>query len=399
MSEAVCLKDFKTEQDATITNYQCLVLGYGDRRKLHYEISSTTGHPHPSITANWAILGMLLPAMRTGKTLRCDHGVSALLLHFLRTDLQELLINFDPSLSRIDIDADALPPDLTVSKDIRIGTGFSAGIDSFNSLGVFCHSDTTSQLNVTDLFIFDVGAFGQHSSKSSRNSFTAAAGRTRSYADRLGLHAHSVTSNLADFYVGASELDFIRTHTLRNASAAVLFEREIDIYLYASAFSYREVDLKAKYALGHIDSILLSLITTTQLRFISSGAGSDRIKKTALLSNDKDAQHMLDVCVTPTPRRSTLVGVGRNCSRCWKCYRTMVTLDALGRLEEFRAVFDVDRYFQHREAIFSQVHHRGAKGSSIDQAAANLLLERGLAPSPPYTRRRSAGRSLPCAST
>lgn len=386
MSEAICLEDFKIEQDAAITKYQCLVLGYGDRRELHYEVSSTTGHPHSSITANWAILGMLLPAMRAGKTLRCDYGVSALLLHFLRTDLQELLINFDPSLSCIDIEAEALPTNLPISKDIRIGTGFSGGIDSFNSLGVFRYSDTTSQLNVTDLFIFDVGAFGQHSSKSSRNSFTAAVERTRSYADRLGLQAHSVTSNLAGFYAGVRGLDFIRTHTLRNASAAVLFEREIDIYLYASAFSYREVDLKARYALGHIDSILLSLITTNQLRFISSGAGSDRIKKTALLSNDRDAQHMLDVCVSPASRRSALVGAGKNCSRCWKCYRTMVTLDALGRLEEFRAVFDVDRYFHHREAIISQVRHRGAKGSSLDQAAANLLLERGLAPFSPNTQ-------------
>lgn len=386
MPEAICLKDFEIEQDAAVTKYQCLVLGYGDQRKLHYEISSTTGHAHPSTTANWAILGMLLPAMRTGKTLRCDHGVSALLLHFLRTDLQELLLNFDPSLNRINIEAEALPINLPASKSVRIGTGFSAGIDSFNSLKPFQHSDTTSQLNVTDLFIFDVGAFGHNSSKSSRNSFSTAATRTRIYADRLGLQAHSVTSNLAGFYAGVSGLDFIRTHTLRNASAAILFEQEIDIYLYASAFSYKEVDLKARYALGHIDSILLSLITTSQLRFISSGAGSDRIKKTALLANDKDAQHMLDVCVTPAPRRSRLVGAGRNCSRCWKCYRTMVTLDALGCLNEFRAVFDLDQYFQNRDAIISRVHHRGVKGSSIDRAAVNLLLERGIAPVSPDTQ-------------
>lgn len=375
MPESICLKDFNVKQDTTTTKYQCLVLSHGERRTLHYEVSSTTGHPHPSMTANWAILGLLLPAMRAGRNLRCENGISAILLHFLRTDLQDLLINFDSDLNRIDIEAEALSPEVPASKELRIGTGFSAGIDSFSSLETFHYSNTISQLNVTDLFTFNVGAFGDCSSKKSRASFVTATTRTRNYAERLGLQAHLVNSNLSEFYSGIKELDFIRTHTLRNASAATLFEREIDIYLYASAFSYREIDLRARYALGHIDPILLSLITTNQLRFISSGAGIDRIKKTDLLSNNNDVQKMLDVCVRPAARRSAVIGTDRNCSRCWKCHRTMVTLDALGRLEEFRMVFDVDHYLQNREEIIAQVRRKGAKGSVADKSAANLLLK------------------------
>lgn len=53
----------------------------------------------------------------------------------------------------------------------------------------------------------------------------------------------------------------------------------------------------------------------------------------------------------------------------------MVTLDALGRLEEFRMVFDVDHYLQNREEIIAQVRRKGAKGSVADKSAANLLLK------------------------
>ena len=341
---------------------------------MRYVVSSTTGHQFPSETANWAAIALLLPAMRSGKALNINGRVSALLLHFLRTDLQDLLMHFDRGLKRIDVEADIAPNEGRPHGALRVGTGFSAGVDSFSALRTFCQSGVSASLDVTDLMTFGVGAFGESGGRSTEEAFTKAAARTASYAQELGLEAHSVRSNLTHFYNHSQGLGFTRTHTLRNASAAILFERELDIYLYASAFAYPELDLRATYYMGHLDPVLLPLLSTTDLRFISAGAGSDRLRKTELLADDAVAQRLLDVCVTPVPKRAAMVEPGKNCSRCWKCYRTMLTLDALGKLEQFATIFDLEHYHQNKESVLRTLRKRGQKGSKLDQAAVDLYL-------------------------
>ncbi|MCZ0963458.1 hypothetical protein [Paracoccus benzoatiresistens] len=356
------------------TTYRCDVHDASGRRELRYVVSSTTGHRKPSETANWAAMALLLPAMLSGKALNIQGSVSALLLHFLRSDLQDLLMHFNSSLKRIDVEADIAPAEGRSCGALRVGTGFSAGIDSFSALRSFRQSGVSACLDVTDLMTFGVGAFGESGGRGTEEAFTKAAARTAAYAQELGVEAHSVRSNLTHFYDRSQGLGFTRTHTLRNASAASLFERELDIYLYASAFAYPELDLTATDYMGHLDPVLLPLLSTTDLRFISAGAGSDRIRKTELLADDTVAQGLLDVCVTPPLKRAAMVGPGRNCSQCWKCYRTMLTLDALGKLERFAAIFDLEYYHQNKAGVLRTLRQRGQKGSKLDKAAVDLYL-------------------------
>lgn len=310
------ITDVSVSASNTGTRYTCRVTGLGEASELTFQVKSTTGHPRPSLSANWAALALLIPAMRAGKDLQIDGGIAPLLLHFLRSDLQSLLINFDPGLQRIGVEADISGPDDRRDGRVRVGTGFSAGIDSFSALRTFRQSGMGSAIDVTDLMTFHVGAFGEKSGNGPRRMFASAADRTLQYARDFNVEAHSVGSNLTSFYAGVPGLDFIRTHTLRNAAAASLFERELDYYLYASTFSYDELDMKAKYDMAHIDPVLLSLVPCSGLRFVSSGAGSNRIRKTQLLGDDGSAQELLDVCVEHASKRTASVGAGRNCSRC-----------------------------------------------------------------------------------
>lgn len=43
---------------------------------------------------------------------------------------------------------------------------------------------------------------------------------------------------------------------------------------------------------------------------------------------------------------------GKNCGRCEKCTRTLLALDALGALDKYRDVFDVDYYLSHKQSYF-----------------------------------------------
>ena len=41
----------------------------------------------------------------------------------------------------------------------------------------------------------------------------------------------------------------------------------------------------------------------------------------------------------------------KNCSECLKCNRTMVALDAMGKLEEYSKIFDLKKYKENKKKI------------------------------------------------
>lgn len=355
--------------------YYCDVSGVAGLSHLIYEVRSSTGHPYPATSAAWVSLALLLPAMITGKDLEIEGKLPALFLHLLRSDIQSILRNFNSGLTRIKIDAELEGDRPQAPAPLRIGTGFSAGVDSFAALKWFEATKTHKILKVTDLLTFDVGAFNivnEAQSPSTDILFQGAAERASAFAVSTGRHCHSVKSNIVNAYTVGEKYDFIRTHTLRNASAAALFENEIDLYLYASGYSYNELDLKGSNSMANIDPILLPLISLGRLRMISANAGEGRVEKTARISHDPAVRSMLDVCVQRASRRAKSTGAAKNCSRCVKCCRTMATLDAMGELDNFDQVFNLRYYRKHREEILSDIKRR-AKASPIDRSIVGLF--------------------------
>jgi hypothetical protein len=87
------------------------------------------------------------------------------------------------------------------------------------------------------------------------------------------------------------------------------------------------------------ESYLVPLIRTERMEFVSDGCQYKRTQKTVNISNWSIAQKHLNVCVNSED--------GSNCSKCSKCMRTLIPLDAMGQLEEFSDVFDLDTYRRH----------------------------------------------------
>lgn len=50
----------------------------------------------------------------------------------------------------------------------------------------------------------------------------------------------------------------------------------------------------------------------------------------------------------------------------------MITMDALGSLDRFGRVFDLDYYQANKAAISETVRRKGSKGSELDRAAYEL---------------------------
>ena len=80
--------------------------------------------------------------------------------------------------------------------------------------------------------------------------------------------------------------------------------------------------------IGLAGAMTFPLLSTPALTVESTSSGMSRIERTLALVGGPYARY-LDVCIDADPDRTT------NCSRCWKCMRTMLTLEIAGSLDEF----------------------------------------------------------------
>lgn len=374
MTNQMIVKGFSSQRTDTAQRYSCSVTKLGSTRALWFDVNSTGTEPEPASLQDYALLGLLYPAMKYGLNLVIEGEISGPLLFLAREDVQRLLLAFDPSLKRIDIDA--LPvwnSSHRERKSIRAGTGFSAGVDSFAALASFHTAKLENQARVTDLFLMNVGAFGAGMGRNTQRAFDQSATRMVAYAEKTSRHAHRIDSNLQQFYA-ADGLPFSKTHTLRNLAVASLFHNEIDIYFYASGACYADTRIIGAKDVAYIDPILIPMLTPLGMRFMGANPGMDRIEKTRLVAEDIDAQKLLDVCVASAGIKAAFAAKGKNCSNCSKCFRTMLTLDALGLLDRFNDVFDVDSYRKRIKGIAESVRRRGVKGSPVDMAAYNAFM-------------------------
>lgn len=178
---------------------------------------------------------------------------------------------------------------------------------------------------MTDVACFQVGAFGQNGDPGLSDRHTTAVERVKDFAATAGLGWFSVETNLDDFY--HPTLPFQKTHTLRNAAAALLLQGDVDEYLYSSAYRLSDIHVAPGNGIAIMDPIILPILETECMGFQSSGDSFSQFAKTELVARNPLSYPRLDVCVAPAKER--LAVNMRNCSHCSKCYRTMLgTTDA-----------------------------------------------------------------------
>jgi hypothetical protein len=71
------------------------------------------------------------------------------------------------------------------------------------------------------------------------------------------------------------------------------------------------------------------------------------VEKTRAVADMPLARKYLDVCI--------MEGGNINCSKCEKCLRTILTLELLGRLDEFNSRFDLGAYRRGRIGFIARV--------------------------------------------
>lgn len=278
-----------------------------------------------------ALVGLLMPAMSTGEAIHLEGLVSHQLLSNLGEAHQSLLRQVVPSLRPVRITA------ANVTKERHpharaVITGYSGGIDSLTTL---LRPRAADEAAITHLAHNNVGGHGK--GPKAAEVFRRRLERARGAARKLGLPLIGVDSNLHEF--AGPQSGFISTHTFCNVSAMLVLQAGIGTYEYSSAHHIRDQQIKDNADISRIDSLVLHLLSTESLSVRLSGENYTRLEKLRLIVGHTIVRDLLDVCIRPREAAART-----NCSRCLKCLRAQLSLEILGRLEEFGGVFDLRTY-------------------------------------------------------
>lgn len=355
------------EKDTAKTRVTTEIDFNGRKKALWFEVDLEYAQYLCPERGDGLLIAMLWLAMRNGCDIECKVPVTAELKYQLETYLIPALAKHSKEMYATKILAEEAP--LPVPNEGAVGTGISCGIDSLHALKQNLSGWKGKRL--THLAIYNVGAFGNFDANKRETQFNWQIENSLRLCRELGLKLVVANSNLkADFWS-----DFRYTHTYCNVFAVYMLQKLWGTYFYASSgldmseFSVVSADILDS---SHYDVYSLPCFSTRNLKFYSEGATLSRFEKTKELVDWAWAARYLHVCCYDE---------GKNCGRCFKCRRTLVTIDALGALDKFTDVFDIEYYKSHRSKYMKwlvlQSYDRGGVEWSMVREAYDIIVRRG----------------------
>jgi hypothetical protein len=309
-------------------------------------------------TADAFVVAMLLSAMMNKEDIHVDGVMSEKLFYNLTKHYMRIIASSFPSLSPVGIIPEGLTSTIYNLGSGGVATGFSGGIDSFCVLADHLFGPVPAGFKVTHLLFNNVGSHGV----GGRRLFGERYNRILPLVRELGLPIIVTDSNLDELL----SLDFLTSHMPRNLAVPLLFQKLIRRFYYASAYRYEDCFVGPTDSMGYSDPMAVHLLSTESTECISSGCQYSRVEKTMRVAEIRASYKYLDVCVSPE--------AAGNCSVCWKCARTILTLEILGRLGDYKAVFDLDKYRQIRSRYVTEVL---SSSDPLQKEIVELAKERG----------------------
>ena len=222
-----------------------------------------------------------------------------------------------------------------------IGTGISCGVDSLSTLYDHFIKEDDEDYKINALFLFNCGTHGDYENPNTFDLYEKRYELNKRAADEMNLPVYQIDSNLHSFThkIGENKVGYFAIW-----SCILAFEKAIKKYYVSSSDEYEEIKTYSKYKKdvdmsGFCESYLVPLIRTENIELIIDGCQYRRTQKTENIADWEIANKYLNVCVNSKD--------GTNCSKCSKCMRTLIPLDAMGKIDKFSGVFNISIYRKH----------------------------------------------------
>ncbi|MCL1987542.1 MAG: DUF5082 domain-containing protein [Firmicutes bacterium] len=287
--------------------------------------------------ADAILIGIVHMAMRQNHDIYSELPITGELLYNLNNILIPMLTKYDPTLTKIKINAS--PINEPVQNFGGVGTGLSIGADGLTTITQY-HNHPIESMRLTHFLCFSNGAFGGYFQESGWDlQASLIYEKDLNLAKDLGLPVIMVNTNLSKLVRLKTDLwgNFLSSHYI--FSVGKLFQK---YYYSSSAWDYSQFML---YTTGNFDSDHYSLLfnkcvnTNKNVTILSGGGELTRFEKMVMISKNPLAKKYLHSCLMQA----------FNCGQCSKCRRNLLALDALNLLDEFAEVFDIEQYRHNRE--------------------------------------------------
>jgi hypothetical protein len=318
------------------------------------------------------VLPMLLVALKNQEDIKVEAPISEKLYYNIKKNiLYTLSIPLNVG-HKINVDCEGyIAPSF---QPTAVGCGCSLGVDSFSAMIGHMSKDCPKSFRITHFTNFNVGAYGNDFEKSEQ-FFLETLTDVRKYAQEKGMPLVLLESNFGLFFEGDN---FNWSGPVRTMSAVLALQKLFKRYYYASGTTnegFQYTTTMCEFA-----SLIIPMFSTENTEFIVADQDKTRIEKTAAIVDNPDAQHYLDVCWKriKANRGETryLQYPYKNCTRCSKCQRTLLTIDILGYTDKFKEIFDVEYFKQNRDEIVKNYVTRKDENHYF-QEVYQLMIEKG----------------------
>lgn len=285
------------------------------------------------------VIAVLNFAMRYNHDIECEAPISEELFYNLDKYFIDALKQSNKHFYRTKIFAEISTEYLPCAG--AVGTGISCGVDSLHSIA----SQTELKFirhNITHLTFNNVGSHGE--GNIAEKLYKERIEQSKKFAEEYGFVFVASNSNLADVI----KQSHFKTHTYSSMFPVYCLQKLFSIFYYASGgYRYNEYTLidSQNICSGAYENFSLPLFSIKNLRIYSEGEGMTRMTKLKHISDFKPSYKYLNVCLKTK----------KNCGKCEKCIRTLLGLDAIGVLEKYKEVFDVEYYYKNKQWYLKQM--------------------------------------------
>ncbi|MCZ2845803.1 MAG: hypothetical protein O2U61_04805 [Candidatus Bathyarchaeota archaeon] len=310
------------------------------------------------------VIGLLFLALKTGYDIKLKAPLSARLYYSLNHYVIDALCLVNPEYKRIKIIPSSLSTaNLNVSESA--GTGLSCGIDSFATY--YDHRNEVRPYIIDYFTFFNVGSHGDYGGDQARKIFNERLINVTRFAEKVNKKVITVDSNLSEIL----QMKFQETYNLRTISCALLLQKLFKNYYYSSGTRFDHFAFNNK-EIADVDMLIIPNLSTESTSCFVTALKYSRIGRTELISEFPETYEHLDVCTHPFVEGRKEI----NCSECYKCQRTMLTLEVLEKLECYSAVFDLEKFRRNRKNYIGWLLSKERK-LTLDRELIGLLRKMG----------------------
>lgn len=310
------------------------------------------------------VMGLMHFALKNGYDFTSTLSISESLYYNLNYHYIDALLDGNPHLHRVKIKAPIIP-DMKESdkKGKLVATGISCGVDSLYTIathtkkgvngGSFA-SNPCDSFVVDTLCFFNVGAAMKSADELdnylSKGRLRLAEAFAHEYNYRF-LHVQSNIHFLINKY-NPNGYSHVENHTFTGIFCILHLQYGISKYYYSSGYSITDFSINNKnneeMDAAHYDLFTLTMASINRMRFYSTGSTINRLNKIRLLNSFPPAYKYLNVCVNDV----------KNDNTCFKCERTLLEIDAVGDINNFTQVFDVEYYKKNKDKYMMALYKK-----------------------------------------